>query len=283
MTERILRLYPPPCQEVALHGLYLEQRLHRLGSPESPFVYANFVASLDGRIALEDPATGKTYLPKSLTSSHDFRLFLELEAQADCLITHGGYLRALADKELGNVLHVGLDAETRDLADWRKAEGLAPQPAVVVASASLDFPMPPSIREIGQECYIATGRNADPSRVNYWRDQGYEVLLAGRDRTVEGAALVRALGDLGYTSVYLLAGPSMLDTMVRDGRLARLFQTITHQLLGGADFRTVLPGPELGPAGHLKLRSLYYDPTSPAGAGQWFAQFERALIEPLRE
>ncbi len=283
MTEPILRLYPPPFAEVSLQGLYLGQRLHRLGTRKSPFVYANFVASLDGRIALEDPATGKTYLPKSLTSPHDFRLFLELEAQADCLITHGGYLRALADKDLGNVLQLGLDAESRDLAEWRKTEGLTPQPAVVIASASLDFPMPPSIRENGQACYIATGRNADPARLEYWRSEGYDVILAGRDRMVEGAPLVRKLGDLGYRSIYLLAGPSMLDTMVRDGQLGRLFQTITHQLLGGADFRTVLPGPELGPAGCLKLRSLYYDPTSPAGAGQWFAQFDSASIKPPHE
>jgi riboflavin biosynthesis pyrimidine reductase len=273
MTKKIFRLYPPPFEEVPLKGLYLQLNLHRQGTPESPFVYANFLASLDGRIALED-ASGETYLPKSLTTPDDFRLFLELESQADCLITHGGYLRSLAANRLGNILQIGQHEASRDLPEWRAAQGLSPQPAVVVASASLDFPMPASIREHGQPCYIATGKKADPSRVAHWRDQGHEVIFAGEGNLVEGAALTRRLGELGYRTVYLIAGPHMLDTMVREGRLSRLFQTITHQLMGGEAFRTLLPGPELGLFGHLKLLSLYYDPASPAGAGQWFAQFE---------
>jgi len=134
--------------------------------------------------------------------------------------------------------------------------------------------MPASIREHAQSCYLATGVQADPKRVAYWRDQGYEVIVAGPDRMVEGAPLVRALGERGYRSIYLIAGPHMLDAMIRDGQLDRLFQTITHQLMGGVAFRTLSPGPELGLFGHLKMRSLYYDPTSPADTGQWFAQFD---------
>jgi riboflavin biosynthesis pyrimidine reductase len=273
MTKKVFRLYPPPFEDVDLKGLYLRLHLHRLGTPESPFVYANFLTSLDGRIALED-SSGQAYLPKSLTTPDDFRLFLELECQADCLITHGGYLRSLEQKRLGNILQVGITDTTRDLAKWRKEQGLSAQPAIVVASASLDFPMAPSIKDHDQACYIATGERADPAKLAYWREQGYEVILAGKGTMVEGDVLTRKLGELGYRSIYLIAGPHMLDTMVRKGRLARLFQTITHQLMGGEAFRTLLPGPELGLFGHLKLLSLYYDPTSPLGAGQWFAQFE---------
>jgi len=100
VSKSLYRLYPPPFEPVALQGLYLKLALHRRGSRETPFVYANFLTSLDGRIALED-ATGVPYLPKSMTTPDDFRLFLELECQADCLITHGGYLRALAHGHLG--------------------------------------------------------------------------------------------------------------------------------------------------------------------------------------
>ncbi len=273
MSRPIYRLFPPPYEEVSLHGLYLGLNLHETGTPEKPFVYANFLSSLDGRIALEDEG-GETYLPKSLTTPDDFRLFLELEAQADCLITHGGYLRSLHAGRLGNILQVGQREEADDLALWRLEHGLKPQPAIVVASASLDFPMPDSIRRHGQTCYIATGKNADPAKIEYWQSQGYEVILAGENRRVEGAPLVQALGERGFRSLYLIAGPNMLDTMVRDSQLSRLFQTITHQLMGGQAFRTVSPGPEFGLFGHLKLRSLYYDPSSPHDTGQWFAQFD---------
>lgn len=274
--KTVCRLYPPPFAEVPLRGLYLQQNLHQQGSCAQPFVYANFLASLDGRIALEDGMTGETYLPKSLTTPDDFRLFLELEAQADCLITHGGYLRALHEARLGNILQIGCQPEHADLAQWRLDHSLAAQPAVVIASASLDFPMPPSLKAHGQAVYIATGRNADPIRIARWREEGYEVLLAGEGRLVEGGALIPALGERGYRSIYLIAGPHMLDTMVRDGQLQRLYQTITHQLMGGETFRTLVPGPLLGPVGHLKMRSLYYDANSHGEAGQWFAQFENA-------
>lgn len=270
----VCRLFPPPYAAVPLHGLYLQQRLHRLGTPARPLVYANFLASLDGRIALEDDATGHPYLPKSLTTPNDFRLFLELEAQADCLITHGGYLRALHEGRLGNILQIGCHPEHRDLAQWRLDQGLSAQPAVVIASASLDFPMPPSLQANNQAVYIATGGTADPAKMAFWQNQGYEILIVGAARMVEGGPLVRALGDRGYQSLYLIAGPHMLDTMLRDGQLQRLYQTITHQLMGGEAFRTLVPGPVLGPIGHLTLRSLYYDAASHGDAGQWFVQFE---------
>ena len=273
MNKHVYRLYPPPYDSNILRGLYLSLKLHELGTPDKPFVYANFLSSLDGRIALENQ-NGVAYLPKSLTTPHDFRLFLELEAQADCLITHAGYLRSLDAGKLGNILQIGQRKESADLVAWRTQQGLKPQPAIVIASASLDFTIPDSIREHGQTCLIATGQNADPVKVEYWRLQGYGVIFAGKDRWVEGGALVDALAGYGWRSLYLIAGPDMLDAMLRDGKLCRLFQTITHQLMGGQAFRTVSPGPEYGPLGYLKLRSLYYEPSSPCDTGQWFAQFD---------
>ncbi len=274
MQKQIFRLYPPPHSEVSLKGLYLEHRLHCLGEAGRPFVYANFLASLDGRIALEDVHTGRPYLPKSLTTPADFRLFLELEAQADCLITHGGYLRALAEGVLGNILQIGAHPAGADLVAWRREQGLPPQPALAIASASLDFIIPDSVREHRQPVYIFTGEGADPVRVEAWRKEGYPVIFAGKGQMVEGRKLIPILGELGYRSIYLIAGPSMLDTVVRAGLLDRLYQTTTHQLMGGEAFRTMVPGPELGPAGHLCLRSLYFDPAGPGGAGQWFSRFD---------
>src|SRR5215203_427981 len=163
MTAKVLPLYPEPGSAQALKGLYLNHRLFEAGSAQSPFVYANFVSSLDGRIALVDPGSGESYLPKGLGGGNDFRLFQELHAQADCLITHGGYLRALAGGKLGNVLQVNASGRSADLAQWRKDNGLSAQPAIVVASASLDFPLPASIAEHQQPLYIATGEQADPA------------------------------------------------------------------------------------------------------------------------
>ena len=47
--SKVLRLFPAPHNEGALEGLYLEDDLGHAGFPEKPFVYTNFISSLDGR------------------------------------------------------------------------------------------------------------------------------------------------------------------------------------------------------------------------------------------
>ncbi len=270
MQNNLLCLYPQSCGNISIEDLYLAHHIHKLGTKEAPFVYANFLSSLDGRIALEDSSQGSSYIPKHLTTASDFRLFMELLAQADCLITHGGYMRALSEGRLGNILQI----RDKNLVEWRRNNGLKPQPAVVIASASLNFPFHESLLEHQQMVYIATGKAADPDRMQYWQDQGHPILVAGEDRMVHGAALISELNNLGYKSIYLIAGPQMLDTMIREKQLSRLYLTITHQLIGGKDFRTLLTGSMLGPEGNLVLEALYYEPNSPSGSGQFFMQFD---------
>jgi len=93
MSAQILELYPHTGTMRALDGTYLAHDLQGLGTSEQPFVYSNFVSSLDGRIAVVEAQTGGSYVLEDLTSGHAWRLFQELQAQADCMVTHGGYLR----------------------------------------------------------------------------------------------------------------------------------------------------------------------------------------------
>ncbi|HEY8159550.1 MAG TPA: dihydrofolate reductase family protein [Methylobacter sp.] len=274
MQKNLLRLYPESYEKFSVKGLYLAHQLHKLGTAEFPFVYANFLSSLDGRIAVEDAAQGTTHIPKHITTASDFALFMELHAQADCIITHGGYMRALGEGRLGNILQVNDKAHL----DWRRNNGLKPHPDVIIASASLNFPPHNSLHEYGQSVYIATGKNADPDRVRYWRDLGYSIFFAGDDHNVHGAPLVHALSGLGYKSIYLVAGPQMLDTVIREKQLSRLYLSMTHQLIGGKDFRTLLTGDMLGPEGNLMLEALYYEQDAPPGSGQFFMQFGPGAI-----
>jgi riboflavin biosynthesis pyrimidine reductase len=257
--------------------LYLAHELDTLGVAGLPFVYGDFVTSLDGRIALRDPASGASHLPEALTSDSDLRLLLELQAQADCLVTHGGYLRAIARKQLDDILQVGLVPGHQDLALWRQAHGLSAQPAICIASATLDFPFPESVRRHQQQVVIATGKGADAVRRRELEREGCEVIVAGGGSNVEGQPLVAALAERGLRSAFLLAGPRMLETMMRDGVLSRLYVTLTHRLLGGESFRSMIEGPPLQGAGRLKLTALYLESSSSNGTGQFFAQFD-----PLR-
>jgi len=274
MSAEILELYPHAGTTRALDGTYLAHDLHVLGTPEQPFVYANFVSSLDGRIAVVEAHTGESYVLEDLTSGHDWRLFQELQAQADCMVTHGGYLRALAARKFADILQVGLMQQTMDIGRWRSAHGLTRQPAIAIVSRTLDFPIPPSLERHEQSVHIITVAGAPPDRVALWREHGCEVIFAGTGTSVEGIPMIRALCARGYRRVYLLAGPQLLQAVLRDRSLSRLYLTLTHQLIGGEMFHTLTAGPRLGRLGRLALHTLYYDPMAPRGTGQWFASFD---------
>lgn len=278
MSTCLIELYPQSGRSRPLAGTWLELDLHRRGRPGAPVIYGSFVTSLDGRIAVADSQTRKLALPQAIVSRHDFRLLQELMVQADCFITHGGYLRALASGSLDDILQVGLGADSADLARWRTAHGFQGQPGIVVASATLDFEVPRSVRDHGQRLTIITVTRAPPERIRRFESEGFDVIVSGSREDVEADPVAALLSQLGYRSAYLVAGPRMLDTMLRQRRLGYLFLTITHQILGGERFATLASGALFGAAGHLQLRTLYYDAEQPAGAGQWFAQFEPAAI-----
>ncbi len=263
-------------------GLYLGHApVLRPSSPSArPFVYSNFIMSLDGRIALDHPETGERLLPESITNWSDWRLFQELATQADALVTSGRYLRQLAHGRAQDLPPVSTAAEYRDLIEWRHAHGLAPQPALVVLSRSLDLPVAPLGTSLGRPIYIATGADAPSERRRGWEAMGIEVIIAGKGRHVCGAELIRNLSTHGFRSIYATGGPGILSTMLLADALDRLYLTHAHRLLGGEPFDTLLNGPRLCPPVDFRLSALHYQ--EPIGQepieipfGQMFAVYDR--------
>ena len=115
LHETITRLYPLPSRPAALHGLYLDHRLHSRGNPDRPFVYSNFVTSLDGRIGIESMGRTTHTVPDAIANPRDWRLYQELAGQADILAktdnsehARGHRLDRLgmrADRAFGNLCH----------------------------------------------------------------------------------------------------------------------------------------------------------------------------------
>jgi hypothetical protein len=91
-SRSLLALYPEP-ERTALEGIYLSHDLRRCRRGVDPFVYSNFIASLDGRIAVADPQGGEPEIPSATANPRDWRLLLELAAPADALIVSGRYVR----------------------------------------------------------------------------------------------------------------------------------------------------------------------------------------------
>ena len=273
----VMQLHPPPARRRRLEGLYLNEAMPPPAAGAPATVYANFVTSLDGRIAVTD-ADGVSHLPEGLTNPRDWRLFQELQAHADCLVTHGGYLRALASGRLGNVLQAGLAAGGGDIARWREKHAAATQPAVAIVSASLDLPIPDSLYAHRQPVHVLTTAGAGAARAGRratLERAGCEVVVTGPGPWVRARDAVEALAARGYRRLYLQTGPRMLESALRDRVLARLYLTIGHRLVGGERFDTMVRGDApLGVAGRLRLGALYLDEAPGLDCGQLFARFD---------
>ena len=271
----MIQLFPVSGRERQLEGLYLDEVLPVPPGASQALVYANFVTSLDGRIAVSDDG-GTSRLPEGLTNPRDWRLFQELQAHADCLVSHGGYLRALAAGRLGNVLQVGAGEGSGDIVRWRAAQGMTGQPAVAIVSASLDLPIPEVLAAHAQPVHILTTTTANDDRRAALEEAGYDVVTTGSEPWVRARDAVEALAGRGYRRLYLQTGPRMLESALRDRVLARLYLTIRHRLVGGDRFDTMVRGAALGIAGRLRLGSLYLDEDSSLDCGQLFARFDAA-------
>ena len=272
--SHLIQLYPVSGRKRPLEGLYLDEELPAPGAGVA-LVYANFVTSLDGRIAVTDD-DGTSRLPQGLTNPRDWRLFQELQAHADCLVTHGGYLRALAAGRLGNVLQVGASEDSGDIVRWRAAQGMTGQPAVAIASAGLDFPIPDSLARHAQPVHVVTTTMANDARRAALEEAGVDVVTTGSEPWVRARDAVEALAERGYRRLYLQTGPRMLESALRDRVLTRLYLTISHRVVGGESFDTLVRGAPLGAAGGLRLGALYLDEASDLDCGQLFARFDTA-------
>lgn len=253
----VVRLYPLPSAERPLQGCYLDLNLHRHTAGQT-LIYANYIASLDGRISLPDPHSGEFGVPAAIANRRDWRLYQELAAQADVMITSARYFRQLAEGCAQDLLPVGSEPDYADLRDWRQAEGMTDQPDVIVLSRSLDIPAKAIERLHGRRIIVLSPAGGDPGRVHRLEQQGVEVVAAPGD--VDAALIRQTLRHHGYRTAYMIAGPEVHRTLLADRGVDRLFLTTRHTLLGGESFHTILEGTVPKPA-EMELLSLYLDPT----------------------
>lgn len=273
MTE-LLQLYPAPMAERPLTNLYLQHDLRQYSRASGhAFIVANFIASLDGRIAVPHPHKPGLTVPRNIANDRDWRLFQELAAQSDLIISSGRYLRDWADGRAQEILQID-DPRFADLRAWRAAQGLKPQPDIAILSNSLRFPIPEVLTAGGRRVVIFTKANPDPSRVQEIEAQAGQVIVAG-NAEVEGERFAQAVTKLGYQLVYSAAGPQILHMLLRGNALHRLYLTHASRLIGGSPFATIVDGPLLETAVDLRLHTLYYDPQGLDGTGQLFAAYHR--------
>jgi riboflavin biosynthesis pyrimidine reductase len=204
-------------------------------------------------------------------------LFQELAACADAVVVSGRYVRDRGEGLSGRSFPVSDKAEYADLLAWRRARGLAPQPAIVIVSASLDLPPLRALVDSGRTVYVATGEAASPRTTSLLTADGVRLLAVGGGTRAEGGKLVGALARDSLHNVALIGGGELLHAFVVDGALDRLYLTLACRLLGGTSFDTLLSGPVLERAASFRLEALHYDAETTDGSDveQLFAILDR--------
>ncbi|MES0371469.1 MAG: dihydrofolate reductase family protein [Mariprofundaceae bacterium] len=248
-------LYPDHIESLPLEGLYLGLNLHRQADENDLLIYSNYIASVDGRISSYNSATDNYEVPESLGNKRDWRLYQELAAQSDVLITSGRYFRQLSAGNAQDMLPVG--SSYPDLMRWRIEQGLTKQPAVAILSQSLDIPLEAIDQLQDRDIYLFTSAAAPADKRELLEAHGLKVVIAG-EREVEGERLKEALINYGFRSAYMIAGPQVHRTLIAAGVLDEMFLTTRFMLLGSEGTHGLCEG-GLSDSKEMLLQVLYMD------------------------
>jgi riboflavin biosynthesis pyrimidine reductase len=278
--DALLRLYPQPATACPLEGLYLTEELRPRGVAGKPFVYTNFVASLDGRVAVYDAERKAPRIPDALTNPRDWRLYQELVAQADVVVVSARHGRAMMRDAKSWPFPFEEPAEDCRLKQWRLDRQRDECPALAIVSSALNLSAEALARYAGWRILCLTGSDAPEWAASRLEDAGVEVIRANAGHLVTGRALVDALDRRGFRAICSVAGAGVMRALLADRVLARLYLTQVHRLIGGTPFDSLVEAESLSPAPELTLAALYHDAGGGGSPAQTYATYDLDWVEP---
>jgi riboflavin biosynthesis pyrimidine reductase len=265
----LLELYPKAGVERPLRGVHLSGDVRTRPRQTGSYVYTGYIASLDGKIALE----GSSGAPSATRNDRDWRLFQELMMQADAVLASGRYVR---DKKVGgsvqSIIPSEDDASAADLFEWRRERGLPLRPALAIVTSKASFD-PEVAASLADDVIAVLGEEPDAETSAALNDAGITPVTAGRDGRVAGDLLLAALADRELRVLFSAAGPQVFHTLIPV--VDALYLTLAGRLLAGRSYSTLLEGDELEVPPNFELGSAYLDPEGPAGSVQLFLEFDR--------
>lgn len=262
----VLRVYPEKAETRPLEGLYLDDLPKPLNEP---FVYANFLVSLDGRIAVRDQSA-KEGVPKAIANDRDWRLYTELLMQADAVLTTSHHARSIAAGKQADMM-TQAQARYPDLRNYRRARGLSGHPTCVVVSSSFNFPAA-ALKAVHPGPIVAVSPATETCRVQSASNAGVETVSVGSTTEVTGQDLMTILRERGLKRIYMVGGPRLFHSLLKDGAIHRLYLTTAGRLLGGEDIETAVRGRPFPVPPEGRLRHLTLDPE--ASPQQMFACYD---------
>ena len=200
----------------------------------SPLLYANFVETLDGVVAIRSEPQSNRLVSGS--SDADRFVMGLLRACADVVLLGSGTLCG-SPKSVWTAERAYPGAADA-FAELRRRLGLAPHPelAVLTASGSLD----PGHPALEQGAVVLT-TEAGAGRCRSQLPSAVEVVPLGGDATVDLQAAVALLHERGHGSILSEAGPHVFGGLLAAGLVDELFLTVSPLLAGRSE-----PGVRLG-------------------------------------
>jgi riboflavin biosynthesis pyrimidine reductase len=221
----------------ALSRLFERDGLPRFDLPEAlaalyggdfgiarPRLYANFVSSVDGVVALA--GDGESGHVVSGDNEPDRFVMGLLRAVADAVLIGASTFRKAAAGDLWQPEAIFPAAGTQ-FADLRRRLGLRPQPLLVVVTASGDIdPRQPALRD----CLVVTTPRAEARlRASLPASAQLAVLDAQR---FAGQALMGIIAAQGLQVVLTEGGPTLVGQLIEERLVDELFLTRSPRLFG---------------------------------------------------
>jgi riboflavin biosynthesis pyrimidine reductase len=220
----------------------------------SPCLYANFVSTIDGVVALEEGQAPSGGIISGRNEADRFVMGL-LRAFADVVLVGAGTVRAEGGRALWTPEYIfpaaaqGYRALRRHL---KRAD--APQLAIVTARGDLD----PSERALQSGALVLTSRGTEAALKARLPSASRVVALTEGTR-IEPAEIMKVLQAEGFRVVLTEGGPTLFGQLVQAGLVDELFLTLSPALAGHANDRSfgLIQGLDFGRSlKHLKLQSL---------------------------
>lgn len=206
-----------------------------------PGLYANFVASTDGLVALSG-AGGLSGQVISGNSKPDRFVMALLRASADAVLIGAGVFRSVS----ANLWHAEtVYPESAHLfAELRRQLGLRPHPLLVVVTASghIDVSQP------GLRDALVVTTPAGEARLGGTLPPGARLAVIS-SQTFGGKTLMGVLSAQGLSVVLSEGGPSLIGTLFREGQVKELFLTRSPLLFGRTpndQHKSLVEGVDLG-------------------------------------
>jgi len=197
-----------------------------LSIPEGS-VYANFVGSIDGVVALEGGTAASGGIISGRNEMDRFVMGL-LRAFADAVLVGAGTVRAEGGKALWTPEYI-YPAATEAFAVLRQSLKRQKTPRLVIVTARGD--LDPSQRSLQVGALVLTTMTA-AARLRKALPQASEVRAVSDGESFGVDEIFAALQAEGYRTILTEGGPHLFGLLVARNRVDELFLTVSPKLIG---------------------------------------------------